>query len=72
LVTVALASLTVATRNPESYNPYSTTPTSSDEADQANTTELSVVATCRTPEGTDGARVSAQADVDTVVEVTSE
>jgi hypothetical protein len=44
----------------------------SDDADQANTTELSVVATCRTPAGAEGATVSGHAAVDTVVEVTSE
>ena len=71
-VIVAFASLTVETRTPEAYRPYSTTPTLSGEADHASITEVSVAATCRTPVGEVGAEVSGQAEVETVVDVIGE
>ena len=47
--------------------PYSTTPTLSVEGVHARTTELSVDAVWRIPVGAEGAAVSGQAAVETVV-----
>ena len=44
----------------------------SDEGLQASTTEVSVAAAWRIPDGADGGVVSGQADVDTVVVVSGE